>query len=63
MNVYRVHMVHWQRQEHAPEGATFVEHIEVIVEAPTGAAASKAAESLLGKEWKIRVVMMEHKTA
>jgi len=61
MNVYRVHMAHWQRYEPAPEGATFIEHIEVVVSAPTGAAAAKAAEALLGNEWNVRVVMVEQK--
>jgi hypothetical protein len=58
MNVYRVHMAHWQRHEPTPHGATFIEHLEVVVEAPTGTAAGKAAQALL-PEWHVRVVMID----
>lgn len=58
MKVYRVHMQHWQRYLGTPPGATSIEHIEVIVEAPTGAAAARAAEALFD-EWTIRCVTLE----
>ena len=60
MSTYRVVMEHWQRHEPS-EGATFIESIEVIVDAPTGNAAAVAAQRLLGSEWRTRVVRIEAK--
>jgi hypothetical protein len=51
-------MENWQRSEATPIDATFVEHIEVFVSAPDTQNAVKAAEKLLGPEWKTRVVMV-----
>ena len=58
MKTYRVHMEHWQRRLGAPHGSTFIERLEVVVEASTGDAAAKAARALL-PEWTIRVVLVE----
>ena len=54
-------MEHWQRHEPAPLDATFVEHIEVLVDAPTVDAGIKATKTLLGPEWRLRVVVVEKK--
>lgn len=51
-------MEHWQRSEPTPPEATCVERIEVVVMAPNGAAAAKAAQVLL-PEWVMRYVTME----
>jgi len=54
-------MVHWQRHEETPPEATFIEHIEVVVEAESGDAACRASKALLGPEWTVRCVMVEPK--
>lgn len=59
MRTFRIHLEHWQRHEPAPSDATFVEHIEVLVDAPSGDAAVRASKALLGDEWKVRVVGVE----
>jgi hypothetical protein len=53
---YIVHLEHWQRHMDTPADATFIEHVEVFVEAPSGDAAARAAKAALGQEWTLRVV-------
>lgn len=53
---YIVHLEHWQRRMDTPANATFIEHIEVFVEAPSCDAAAKAAKAAVGPEWTLRVV-------
>lgn len=55
MKTYRIHMDHWQRHEPTPPKATFIEHLEVVVEAPNGMSAARAVQALL-PEWKLRCV-------
>lgn len=61
LNSYRVHMEHWQRRMSAPSNAIFIEHIEVVIQAPSGDAAARASKAILGNEWIVRVVGVESK--
>lgn len=56
MKEYIVHLEHWQRRMDTPDDATFIEHVEVFVQAPSGDAAAKASKAALGPEWTLRVV-------
>ena len=56
MKVYRIVMEHWQRWMSSPVVDVFIESIEVVVEAKSGAEAVMGAKRVLGDEWTVRCV-------